>query len=166
MGDLIQKADQGEFQIIVHGCNCFNVMGAGIAAAIAKRAPQAPKADHTTFKGDRRKLGTYTKSVVSDIYAKSVYTIINAYTQYTFWDVDDMLDYGAVHRVFTQLKQDFDSNTSGGEIPAIGIPLIGAGLACGDWNRIEKIIDDIGFRNLTCVVFDEEHLKKINRTIS
>ncbi len=26
-GDLLALADAGEFDIIMHGCNCFNVMG-------------------------------------------------------------------------------------------------------------------------------------------
>ena len=26
-GDLFKLAEQGEFDIIVHGCNCFNTMG-------------------------------------------------------------------------------------------------------------------------------------------
>jgi O-acetyl-ADP-ribose deacetylase (regulator of RNase III) len=30
-GDLIKLALKGEFDVIVHGCNCFCQMGAGIA---------------------------------------------------------------------------------------------------------------------------------------
>ena len=31
-GNLITLALEGHFDVIVHGCNCFGVMGAGIAA--------------------------------------------------------------------------------------------------------------------------------------
>ena len=30
-GDLIKSAKEGQFDVIIHGCNCFNTMGAGIA---------------------------------------------------------------------------------------------------------------------------------------
>jgi len=35
-GNLITLAKKGEFDVIVHGCNCLNVMGAGIAKQIKK----------------------------------------------------------------------------------------------------------------------------------
>ncbi|RYD20572.1 MAG: hypothetical protein EOP88_14530 [Verrucomicrobiaceae bacterium] len=33
-GDLIQLAKNGEFDLIVHGCNCMCTMGAGVAKGI------------------------------------------------------------------------------------------------------------------------------------
>ena len=59
-GDLIQKAKDGEFDLIVHGCNCFCTMGAGIAKQIKKNFPQAFEEDLKTEKGDHGKLGTIT----------------------------------------------------------------------------------------------------------
>ena len=44
-GDLIQKARAGEFDVIVHGCNCFCTMGAGIAKTIKQVFPAAYLAD-------------------------------------------------------------------------------------------------------------------------
>lgn len=163
MGNLLTLADKGHFDVIVHGCNCFVAMGAGVAAAIAQRAPQAYDADKTTLRGDRKKLGTYTSAIVDDDRCITPYTIVNAYTQYTAWDVDDMLDYNAVKNVFERIKADFDAP---GQNLRIGIPLIGAGLAQGDWNRLEQIIDECGFTNLVAVVFDQFHLDKIKRDIT
>ena len=40
-GDLLQFALDGEFEAIVHGCNCQCVMGKGIALAIKQRFPEA-----------------------------------------------------------------------------------------------------------------------------
>lgn len=162
MGDLIKLADDGHFDILIHGCNAFTTMSGGIAASIARRAPQAFIADCKTQKGDRTKMGQYTKAFVCDTHTVRGYTIINAYTQYTFWDRNDMLDYKALKTVFEQIKLDYDSTTN---IPRIGIPLIGAGLACGDWNKIESIIASVGLRDLTVVVFNETELKKVNRNI-
>ena len=44
-GDLIQLAKNGKFNVIVHGCNCFNTMGAGIAKMIKDNFIGAWKAD-------------------------------------------------------------------------------------------------------------------------
>lgn len=143
-GDLIKLANHGDFDIIIHGCNCFCTMGAGIAKAIKEEFPSAYfEADLKTQKGLRNKLGTYSLSIERGL------VIINAYTQYTYWDKNDMLDYSAVLSVFQKIKLDFDSSEV---IPKIGIPKIGAGLAGGDWERIEELIESCNFRNLTCVV--------------
>ena len=40
-GDLIQLALDGEFDLIIHGCNCFCSMGAGIAKSIREIFPEA-----------------------------------------------------------------------------------------------------------------------------
>ena len=57
-GDLIKKAKDGEFDLIIHGCNCFCTMGAGIAKGIKNNFPQAFQADQMTLKGSKAKLGT------------------------------------------------------------------------------------------------------------
>ena len=54
-GDLISLALAGEFDVIVHGCNCFCVMGAGIAKQMFKTFPEALAVDRQTTKGDRAK---------------------------------------------------------------------------------------------------------------
>ena len=77
-GDLIKLALDGEFDVIVHGCNCFCTMGAGIAKQIKNSFPIAYAADLETNKGDRSKLGTCSVAVVNDL------TVVNAYTQYSW----------------------------------------------------------------------------------
>ena len=59
-GDLLGLALAGEFDVIVHGCNCQCAMGKGIALSIKKLFPEAYAADLKTVKGDRGKLGTYS----------------------------------------------------------------------------------------------------------
>ena len=44
-GDLIEMAEHGDFDVIVHGCNCFCTMGAGIALQIKHHFPEAYYAD-------------------------------------------------------------------------------------------------------------------------
>lgn len=115
---------------IVHGCNCFNAMGAGIARTIKKEFPLAYKADMKTKKGDRLKLGTYTfAEEASSLYGGKC--IINAYTQYTFWDKSDMF----YHDAFEEIIEDL-SNT----VQSFSLPAIGLGLANGDLTTILNIL--------------------------
>jgi hypothetical protein len=62
-GDLLQMAEDDEFDAIVHGCNCFNAMGKGIALSIKNRWPEVYAADCKTTKGGRNKLGTYSFAI-------------------------------------------------------------------------------------------------------
>lgn len=54
-GGLLQLAVDGEFDAIVHGCNCFNAMGKGIALTIKSRFPAAYAADCKTTKSTSKK---------------------------------------------------------------------------------------------------------------
>ena len=121
-GDLIQLAQNNEFDVIVHGCNCLCNMGGGIARTISRVFPEAEKADNQTVSGDRSKLGTYSKAVI-DVNGKLL-TIVNGYTQFY-----------TVRSVFKAIKRDFSGLR-------IGYPAIGAGIGGGDWNVISKIIDE------------------------
>jgi O-acetyl-ADP-ribose deacetylase (regulator of RNase III) len=129
-GNLLTYFENGEFDIIVHGCNCFCTMGAGIAKQIKQSYPDVYKKDLLTAKGDINKLGTYTYAE-----QKKQKYIINAYTQYKYFG-EKNIDYSAIKNVFEKINTDFC-----GKI--IGIPKIGAGLAGGDWEIIETIIDSI-----------------------
>jgi O-acetyl-ADP-ribose deacetylase (regulator of RNase III) len=132
-GDLIQKARAGEFDVIVHGCNCFCTMGAGIAKTIKQVFSAAYQADLATTIGDAAKLGTYSQALV-EINGKPL-TIINAYTQYHWRGAGRLVDYDAIRQVFRCLKQEQSGK-------CIGYPAIGAGLAKGDWAVIAAIIEE------------------------
>ena len=126
-GDLIQMAKDKKFDVIIHGCNCFNTMGAGIALQVKRNFKAAYQADQQTKKGDKKKLGTYTSAEVDGV------TIVNAYTQYAFSKGVDAINYWAVRQVMRKISRDFKGKK-------IGYPMIGAGLAGGDWDLISLII--------------------------
>lgn len=128
-GDLLVAFEELKFDAIAHGCNCYCKMGSGIAKPIKQKYPAAYKADCETKEGDRTKLGTYSKADTK------FGTVINAYTQYNFWDPGRNADYDAIKSVFEKINIDFKDKT-------IGIPLIGCGLAGGDWNVVSKLIND------------------------
>jgi O-acetyl-ADP-ribose deacetylase (regulator of RNase III) len=132
-GDLIHLALIGRFDAIVHGCNCFCTMGAGIAKRIRETFPQAYQADLKTGMGDREKLGAYSLAHFKK--NGNNLTVINGYTQYDFSGQGVLVDYAAVRKLFAALKTDFPGKR-------IGYPKIGAGLAKGDWEVISWIINE------------------------
>ena len=131
-GNLITLAKQNYFDVIVHGCNCFCTMGAGIAKAIKSEFPEAYEADCQTAKGDKNKLGTISYAKI-DRDCINI-TVVNGYTQFNYSGSGVLVDYNAVASVFNLIKQQFSGQK-------IGYPKIGAGLAKGDWQMISSIID-------------------------
>ena len=136
-GDLIKMAKEGKFDVIVHGCNCFCVMGAGIALAIRQVFPQAYAVDIESGEGNRYKLGNYSKVDILVPYSPNgkKLTVVNAYTQYTYGRNRDHVDYDAVARVFKKIHTDFPLEAR------IGLPMIGSGLGGGNWTDIQRIIE-------------------------
>jgi O-acetyl-ADP-ribose deacetylase (regulator of RNase III) len=128
-GDLLKLASDGVFDVIIHGCNCQCVMGAGIAKSIKAVFPEAYEADCKTKKGSRNKLGTYSSVLIGKL------TIVNAYTQFPWKGRGIKVDYEAIRAVFKSIKINFSGKK-------IGYPMIGAGLAGGDWDVIAAIIDN------------------------
>jgi O-acetyl-ADP-ribose deacetylase (regulator of RNase III) len=144
-GDLIHLAKNGEFDIIVHGCNCFCTMGAGIAKGIKANFPAAFVADLATVKGDLTKLGTCTFAEIDRDGAPLV--VVNAYTQFDHRGSGPKVDYDAVRSCFRWIKEQHSGKR-------IGLPKIGAGLAGGDWARIAGIIEDeLAGEDVTLVEF-------------
>ena len=133
-GDLIELAEDGKFDIIVHGCNCFNTMGGGIARAIRTRHPGAAAVDMDTISGDVTKLGNWT------VFDANQYIIINAYTQYKMSTGSDVFEYDAFDLILRKLylltpRADY------------GFPLIGMGLAKGNasiiWESLENFSEKV-----------------------
>lgn len=132
-GDLIKLAKDGEFDLIVHGCNCFCTMGAGIAKGIKAAFPAAYEVDLETARGNRAKLGTCTFAEVDLGISRLV--VVNAYTQFDYRGGGQKVNYDAVRSCFRWIKQ-YHSGKK------IGFPKIGAGLAGGDWSKIVAIIGE------------------------
>ena len=144
-GDLIHLAKHGEFDLIVHGCNCFCTMGAGIAKGIKAAFPAAFEADLATALGDRAKLGTCTFAEINR--SGTLLVVVNAYTQFDYRGTGPKVDYDAVHSCFRWIKEQHSGKR-------IGLPKIGAGLAGGDWARIAAIIEEeLAGEDVTLVEF-------------
>lgn len=132
-GDLVIMASKGEVDILLHGANCMNAMGSGIAKQIREFYPEAYHADQATRKGSRNKLGTYSEASVITESGKPL-TIINAYTQHS-WGREDKLysDYEAIRKSMRLINANYPGKK-------VGLPRIGTGLANGCWVTISNII--------------------------
>lgn len=128
-GNLIDMALDGQFDMIIQGCNCFNTMGAGLAKQMAERLPVCVKADNCTLPGDIEKLGGVTCARFNE----PDFLIVNAYTQYL---PGPHAEYAAIDSALKIIYDSFyDKNLR------IGIPEIGCGIGGLDIEVVKKVIE-------------------------
>ena len=147
VGDLFKAKED----VLVHGCNCFNVMGAGIALQVVKMYPGAYyEADMYTIRGDKAKLGTYSAWTGNHFFYDQRITIVNAYTQYYANPNTKPLDYEALGMVMRSINNQFPTES-------IAMPKIGAGLAGGNWDRILIILNSVFLNrdNVTVYIYEK-----------
>lgn len=132
-GDLFELAESGVFDVVVHGCNCFNTMGSGIANTVRTVYPDAYAEDCKTVRGDHKKVGTYTSALVGN---NSKFVIVNAYTQYRYNPSServDLFEYAGFESILNSLLLTFPGKR-------FGFPMIGMDRAGGDKARILSLI--------------------------
>jgi len=131
--------------VLIHGCNCFNTMGGGIAFFIKNLFPEAYEADLRTKKGDRKKLGTFSFATI-DRKDTNIKYIFNLYQQYEFGGYRP-LNYEAFYNGLELIRGSI-TNTN----LVIGIPYgIGCGLAKGAWLIVYEMIKEV-FKDSTLEV--------------
>ena len=137
-GNLINLAEEGEFDIIVHGCNCQNTMASGIAKEIRERYPVAYRADtnmHHRAHSPSDLLGNYSWHVGCVAPNGNKFTIVNAYTQLHY------LPRGIDHFEYESFKLILTKLSAVSPEAKFGLPYIGMGLAGGDIYRILPMIE-------------------------
>lgn len=113
--------------ILIHGCNCFHVMGAGVAKVISSKYPCALEADKRTSYGDVSKLGTFSYCTVD-----TFLTIYNLYTQFNYGR-GSLFEVRYLSKALTSLLDGVGPNT------LVISPLIGTGRGKGVWSEIEPV---------------------------
>ena len=165
-GCLIEKSLNGEFDVIAHGCNCFYLQKAGIAAQMSKTFNTLDfLLENVALRGSINKLGQIDYEQVlltsdNNILLEKNYdvpalkinwgfpplTVVNAYTQY---QPGKNLDYEALTLCMRKINHIFKGKH-------IGLPQIGAGIAGGDWNRIKTIIQqELKDCDVTVVIYNK-----------
>lgn len=146
-GDLIKLALSGHFDAIAHGVNCFCRQKSGIAKLMSDRfhTHLMPLEDKITT-GDKDKLGRieFIPITGNGFHLK----VFNFYTQYHWATPKNPIpfNYGAFWSCLQEYRRRFSKDS-------LGIPLIGAGLAGGDWSRIRAIIEEFHGLDITIVKF-------------
>ena len=137
-GDLLEQAD---LRALVHQCNCYRTMGAGIALQIRNRWPEAYRADANTMHGDRDKLGTFSKAVVDS----GRLWVYNLYSQFEYRGAGVKTDYFAMEKGLMAINSDLNTPRYYEDgVIRIGIPyMMGCGLAAGDWGRVMEVLNSI-----------------------
>lgn len=136
-GDLLRLFKSGQFHVMVHGANCFNTMGSGIALQIRNQFPEAVAADQETTAGDHTKIGDYTFAEIQQDNG-GLGVIVNAYTQYDFnrtGESQDLFEYEGFRNILAKLAYDFGGVD-------YGFPLIGMGLAGGSAEAILGLLQE------------------------
>lgn len=165
-GDLIELFKKGEFDVIAHGCNCYATMGAGIALTIGKQFPEAKVADIVLdIPNGKKRLGKLSFAEI-DIPNKKGYDnslLFNLYTQYNpgpdFRFEAFVKSIRAMRKV---IKQEFSYKEDGKTIfkpdtIKIGLPLIGCGIAGGDWEQVKaSLMDELSGFDVTIIHFKQQ----------
>lgn len=135
VGDLLANVQRG---IIVHGCNAQGVMGGGIALQVRNIYPKAYEGYLRMLKMHKNAGCESCLGSISFVRVADELYIANAITQ-DFYGTDKRhVNYEAIARAFELVRYESDKRDN---LP-IHYPLIGAGLAGGNWNIIKVIIDE------------------------
>lgn len=151
-GNLIDLALKGEFDVIGHGCNCFNTQGAGLAKQMAKTFGTDNFFMESLSRGDYNKLGQidfeirylekrefggqWVKYIDEQEFMTDIsIEVVNCYTQYKYSRVQKCVDYVALYLCMQKINHIFKGKK-------VGLPLIGGGLAGGNREKIVKIMKD------------------------
>ena len=130
VGDILSVTNG----IIVHGCNARGVMGSGIAKQIRDKYPLAYELYREEYEKNGLQLGDVIwAQVTPDL------IIGNAITQQNYGR-DPTIRYVS----YKAIQQAFETITVAAVTlnKKVNYPLIGAGLANGNWSIISEIIDD------------------------
>ena len=127
--------------ILVHGCNAQGVMGSGVAALIREAYPGAYdvyKAAYDKRKAETGKTLQLGRVIWHTVSKEPKFAIANAITQ-EFYGRDPNVVYVSYPAVETAFKKIGEIAREHGL--QVHYPLIGAGLANGNWATIAEIID-------------------------
>lgn len=139
----------GSENIIAHQTNCLGVMGGGIALQVKNLYPEV----YEKYRNLCLKYKNYSKDLLG--YAQILKTNDGKYIANCFGQNNIgfglQTDYESLKLSLKQVCEYSERNNL-----SIALPYkIGCGLAGGDWNIVEKIIEDIfDNSNVKCVIYN------------
>lgn len=135
-----------ELSDIAHGVNCQNVMGSGVAKALYEKWPKVKSQFHSIseqLKTPEKRLGFIWQVTCED---KNIW---NLYTQLHYLPRNKRnVNYRALSDCFNGLIN------SG--VKKLAIPKIGCGLAGGNWEFVEQLINDTVGDKIEIWVYEQD----------
>lgn len=140
-GDLVQAYVDRKVDTFVHGANCFQTMGAGIANQVRLQMPELYMVDQEAD-SSKRVLGSYTWVAEMDENRKISRAAFNLYTQ-----VNPGLDakLGAVYFGLRDISTMLRSAPNAPRV--LNIPLIGCGIGGLNPNQLFQILEEAARRS-------------------
>lgn len=136
---------EAEWNGMVHCCNLYRTMGAGIAAQVKKLYPTAYLADKATFYGRNDKLGHFSHAFVGNVQKSAEVDIFNLYAQKGVGNNGDPMERNLQYdhlldgmiRIcdFIRYQEDID------DFYSLAMPEIGCGLAGGNPKIVYSILE-------------------------
>lgn len=140
-GDIFKLMQPGD--AMMHGCNAQGVMGSGIAAQVRSIFPGAYDVYRKRYEQSELELGD-----VFPYFHRDGSIVLNCITQEFFGgDGRRYVSYDAISKSCKQIIEGFGLLLQAP--PKLYCPLIGAGLAGGDWNVIKEILRGDLFEKLS-----------------
>lgn len=132
-GDITEQLGKS-VEVVAHGCNCKGSYAKGVALALANRWPKSKEA----YMRAHRK--GFLRPGFGQFVPVKEGLVANLMTQDGYGRGGPHFDYQAAENVLSRLKTHCKAKGL-----RIGIPRIGAGLAGGDWNKIEQMLERVFF---------------------
>jgi O-acetyl-ADP-ribose deacetylase (regulator of RNase III) len=158
IADVSDILKSRNFGVFVHGVNCQNSFGSGIAGIIKNVIPKAKAAyhNHVRIRGDES-VGGDNKNLLGTLCEYDLQAgakIVHAFTQYDRgYDGKKYGSYDAIDDCFAIIAEEYRDRQ-------ISFPLIGAGLAGLKWNTVSTIIDNrLEGLDYHCILRQEDVVK-------
>lgn len=137
-GDIFKALEAGEFNVLAHGANCLNTMGAGIARLVSMKCPAMYEADRLASRYGTNTPGWFScANIGEEILGVNLYTQLmpgpNARLSYIRYSVGALVDFLGSVDGEEALKD---------KPPVIGIPKIGCGIGGLVWEDVKEVIEE------------------------
>ncbi len=130
-GDMVESYKNNELDAYAHQANCFCRMERGIAPLLAKANPNVRKVDSMTVEGCNVKMGTFSVSTTAGFPF-----LYNIYGQFHWRKWKEAPDRNTCYDSLAKGLEKVKCNMKVHNRTSLGLPLIGCGLAGGDWEGV------------------------------
>ena len=148
-GDLLEVTSG----MIAHGCNYQGVMGSGVAKLVRRKYPEVYD-KYSRYVQVLKSNGIVPLGFVHEVKVSDDLRVANCFTQEYYGTDKRQVSYDAIANCFSIMSANESVRNEHGRSYNLNIPLIGAGLAGGDWDVIKEIIKSEYKHDVTVWVYE------------